>query len=442
MAVAIAAAVYFLLPASCPEAARRTAFIFTLAALLWALEIVPLYATSMVVVLLEIFLLCRPDGVLGMDRSGYKVFLVPFASPIIILFFGGFVLAAAVSKYNLDRVIARRLLGFLGHNPLWIMLGIMGTTGFLSMWMSNTASTAMMIAMMRPLLQQLDSDDRYRVGLALSIAFAANIGGIGTPVGTPPNAIALGLLQDQGIYLSFLSWMLMAVPLAIIMLFVAAFILIKMYPSKHKRVTFDVTSGPGPSRGAKRVAFIAIFTVILWLTSGLHKIPESVVALLAAGIYAATRLLSKDDFKNIDWDILLLMWGGLALGTGMEISGLTSWIVSLPILDQHGFWLVVMACVLAVLLSTFMSNTATANLLIPIVIAIPGENPVLLAITLALCCSSAMALPVSTPPNAIAFASQVVTGRDMLRAGALVSLVSVVIILAGFQFVIPLIFGQ
>lgn len=441
LSLVLSIAVYFLLPESCPEAARRVAFIFVFAALFWALEIIPLYATSMLVVLMSIFMLTRPGGILDMDRTGYQKFLVPFSSPVIILFFGGFVLATALHKYGIDRLIAQRLMRLFGKRPFWIMVGLMSTTAFLSMWMSNTATAAMMIVMVRPLYEQLDKDDPFRVALVLAIPFGANIGGIGTPVGTPPNAIALGILAQNGVYLNFVKWMMMAVPLAIILLAVTAVILHFMFRPKHKEVALEITNVAHMGYRAKLVMSIGVFTVLLWLTSEFHKIPEALVGLLAAGMYAASGLLNKDDFKNLDWDVLILMWGGLALGLAMGISGLSDWIVSLPVFNHSGFYLFAIACFMAVFMSTVMSNTATATLLIPIVIILPGGDPTMLAITVALSCSFAMALPVSTPPNAIAFASNIIKGRDMFRSGALISVVSLIVLLMGYNYILPLIFG-
>ncbi len=441
LSVFIAFGVYLLLPETAEEPARRVAFIFVFAACFWAMEIIPLYATSMVVVLLNIFMLARPGGILDMDRSGYQAFLAPFASPVIILFFGGFVLATALHKYGLDRMIARQLMKLFGKKPFWVMVGMMCTTAFLSMWMSNTATAAMMIVMVRPLYEQLEKDDPFRVGLVLSIPFGANIGGIGTPVGTPPNAIALGILAQHDIHLNFLDWMMMAVPLAIVLLAIIALILRFMFPPKHEEVHLEITSTARLGYRAKGVVMIALLTVVLWLTSGLHGMPEALVGLLGAGLYAATSLLSKEDFKGLDWDVLILMWGGLALGRGMEISGLSEWTVALPIFDHHGIVLIAISCAVAIIMSTVMSNTATATLLIPIMIAIPTASPIMLAITVAISCSFAMALPVSTPPNAIAFASNIIRGQDMFRAGALISVLSLIILLLTYNILIPLAFG-
>jgi sodium-dependent dicarboxylate transporter 2/3/5 len=436
----IALAVYLILPAE--EKIQRISGIFVFAALFWALEIIPLYGTSLLVVLLQIFTLCKPGGILNMDVNGYKMFLVPFSSPVIILFFGGFILASAMSKYHIDRIIARTLIRMLGDSPIRLMLGMMFTTAFLSMWMSNTATTAMMIAMLAPLLKQMDSSNPFRAGLILAIPIGANLGGFGTPVGTPPNAIALGILSDAGIHLTFLHWMTFAIPLVLILLCVAGALLWFMFPSTEKTIRLEVEEKFHMGKRARLTLAISLGTIVFWLTSGFHHIPEALVGLLAAGLFIATGLLNKNDVKGIDWDILLLMWGGLALGKGMEVTGFTQWIVSFPIFENSGFTLYVLLCTMALLLSTMMSNTATANLIIPIVISIPGESAAMLAVTVALACSFAMALPVSTPPNAIAFSSNIIKAKDLFKVGGLLSIISLVILLAGYRMVLGKILGM
>lgn len=427
---------YFFAPQSMSEPARRVLFVFVAAALFWALEIIPLYATSLGVVILLTFLLCRPDGILGMDAAGYQVFMLPFGSPVIMLFFGGLVLAQALGKYHLDQMIATRLLRMFGARPLMVMWGFMLVTAFLSMWMSNTATTAMMIAMILPLVKQMDAGDPFRTALVLSIPFAANIGGIATPIGTPPNAIAMGILANEGIRVSFLAWMKMATPLALLLLIVICLVLFKLFPSNNKTLKFQFNTVYGLNRRGRMVIVIAIFTVMLWLTSEIHKIPSALIALSAAGLLAVNSLLDREDFNRVDWDVLILMWGGLALGKAMEISGLSQWIVGLSWFSQEGVILILFFSLLAVILSTFMSNTATANLVIPVAMAIPGQNHILLTATIALSCSFAMALPISTPPNAIAFASNMIKSKDMIKAGVLVSVVSVFLLLIGYQTMI------
>lgn len=441
IAIIIAFIIYLILPDTCPEAAKRTASVFVIAALFWAFEIIPLYATSLVVVVSLIFLTARPGGPLELGASGYKTFLIPFASPVIMLFFGGFILAAALHKYNIDRMIAKKLLKVFGKNPVMIMLGFMITTAFLSMWMSNTATTAMMLVMIGPLLMQLDPKDPFKKGLVLAIPFGANIGGVGTPVGTPPNAIAIGILSDNGINVNFLDWMKMAVPLEIIMLLIACFVLYIFFKPKEKEIELNLEPVQKLRLKAKGVIIISLFTIILWLTSGFHKTPEALISLVAAGSFFALGLLDKTDIKKIDWDVLVLMWGGLALGQAMEVSGLTTWIVDSPIFAHHGFTLLFLLSALALGIATIMSHTAAANLIVPLAISIPGENPLYLALTVALCTSFAMALPISTPPNAMAFSKDVLHTKDMIKTGTIISIIALIFIVLGANYIISFVFG-
>lgn len=447
----ISLAVYFILPPVFPEAARRVAAIFVFSALLWAFDIIPLHATSLMAVILLTFFLTKPgfevfakDGetvVKTMGKGDYKQFMALFGSPLIMLFLGGFFLAAALNKFRVDEIIAKNLLQLFGDKPYFILLGFILTTAFLSMWMSNTATTAMMLVMIRPILKQLEAGDKFKKALILGIPFGANIGGIGTPVGTPPNAVALGFLENQGFQIDFLRWMVMALPLAIFLLFVLSIVLIFVFPSKQKRLKLVMSDNVKMTSQSWLSAAISILTVVLWLTGKWHGIPSYLVALLAAGLFVSSGLLTKHDIQKIDWNVLILMWGGLALGKAMDVSQLTDVLISFPLFSMEGAIIIFLFAILALVLSTFMSNTATANLLIPIVLSIPGQDPMLMAITVALACSFAMALPISTPPNAMAFTDDDIKVSDMIVWGGLMSLIALGLLLVGFEYVIPMTMG-
>ena len=228
----------------------------------------------------------------------------------------------------------------------------------------------------------------------------------------------------------------MAVPLALILLFITSGILYFMFPSKHKRlpVLFNFTQKLEGS--GRAVLGIGLLTVILWLTAGWHRIPEAVVSLLSVGLFAGLGFLKREDMNSLHWDILVLMWGGLALGKAMELSGLGQWIVSQPMFSQQGFPLVLTFCLLTVIMSIFVSNTPTANLLVPLAISIPGENKALLATVVALSCSFDMLLPISTPSNALAFSTNAISSRDMLKSGAIIVVIAVSFLLLGYRFFI------
>jgi solute carrier family 13 (sodium-dependent dicarboxylate transporter), member 2/3/5 len=424
---------YLFLGAILPEIGRRVASIFVFAVFFWALEIIPLYATSLSIVLLLSFALTAPVDLLALGDATY--FFRPFASPVIILFLGGLTLAAAAQKHGVDRFLLEKMLVRLGTHPSRLIVGFLCSSAFFSMWISNTAAAALMLALTAPVIEGLASTDPMRKGLALSIAFGANIGGIGTPIGTPPNAIAIGLLRDQGVEVNFLSWMVMAVPLAIILLMVAALVLRLFFHSQVEEIPLKIErSGPLAGRGIG-VLVVAAITILLWLTQPLHHLPESLISLLAVGLLAAFGLISRDDFRRLPWDVLVLMWGGLALGEAMLRSALLQPLLGFATL--HPFVLILLFCLAAILLTAFISNTATANLLLPILLALLSGTSSLLMVAVALCCSFSMAFPISSPPNAMAYGTGLFGLGDMFKSGAVIALAALIIVLLGFWYVIP-----
>jgi len=446
-----AVATYFLLPASMDELARRTVAIFLVAAIFWATEALPLYATSLCIIGMEILFLADKGGLARMlparspipeDQSlNYTLFFESFSSGIIILFMGGFLLSAAVTKHGLDRAIASRILQPFNRHPLMLVFGVLMITAFFSMWMSNTATTVMMLAIISPLVRALPIDDKFHRAVILAVPFGANIGGVGTPIGTPPNAVALAALRQSGYDIGFVDWMLMAVPLATLLLIVAGLLLYKFFPP-DKGLVLPPLEKPKEKISTKgRWTLIILgFAILLWLTGKWHGLASPAVALLAAAALTALGVLRKHDVDSIDWNVLILMWGGLSLGKAMEETHLIEYIAQLPIAQLQGFMLAVAIVVLSVVLSTFMSNTATAIVIVPMVIALVGADgsPVQLVILTALACSFAMAMPVSTPPNAIAFATGKIPVSALIRSGTLVSMICIVVLLLGYQWVLPL----
>lgn len=413
--------------------------IFVLAAFLWVTEALPLFATALLVVGLEIILLANPGGWSGLGFEGipspdYRIFLAPAADPIIILFFGGFLLARAAVKTGVDQALAGVILRLFRGRPRLVLLGLMLVTAMFSMFMSNTATTAMMITLVLPMLAQLPEGDRFRKALVLAIPFAANIGGMGTPISSPPNAVAVGFLTSAGYQISFLDWMLVAVPLAAVLLLVAWLLLWKFFRPGAADFHLESSAHKIDGRGLY-VLVVLTATVGLWLTDQVHGLPSAVVALLPAVAFTATGLLDRRDVNSLEWNILILIAGGVALGVGMQQTGLDQALVAaVPV----GGGLLLGALVLTtLLLSTFMSNTAAANLLLPIGIsfaaatgAAAGPGAVQLGFSIALAASVSMALPVSTPPNAIAYATGEITGRDFALAGIIIGLLAALLIVA------------
>jgi sodium-dependent dicarboxylate transporter 2/3/5 len=416
-------------PAGLSEAGRITLGIFTVAAVLWMLEPFPLYVTSFVIVILEVILLARTGGPLGLDAKGYTIFLDPFFDPVVVLFLGGFVMARAVKRYELDERISHFILGRSGSEPRKVLLGMMITSALLSMWISNTATTALMIAAAIPIVRTLDKDEPFRKAVILGIPFASNIGGIGTPIGTPPNAVAIGILAQLGQRVTFFQWMLRGIPVVAVLLTLCWYMLCRLYPPRVAAVTLRLRKDEPLDRRSTFVLVVFGAVVLLWLTSGVHGVPSAIVALVPLVVFFGLGLLEHEDLEDLGWGILFIIGGGMSLGVAMRESGLSSWIVEqVPFAGLGTFGILLAFAAAAALLTTFISNTATANLLIPIVIGVAAVAPRTGAVVVAIASSAAMILPISTPPNAIAYGSGEVRVGDMMRAGGIITAFSVVFV--------------
>jgi len=457
--VLLSMAIYWATRGTLGEFEARALSLVVVAALLWATEALPLFATAFVVVGLQVLCLAGEGGLanelttlllwmgLHVDPAAVRspmdagMFLAPLASDIVVLFLGGFLLAAAVARHGVDEAIARRILRPFVASPRRLVLGVLGITGFFSMWMSNTATTAMMLAVVLPLVRRVPSGDRFRLALLLAVPFGANVGGIGTPIGTPPNAIAYGALNQAGYEITFFRWMLVAIPLELLLLGVIALVLLTRY-APAAPLELGVPPGAALPRKGRTTLVVLGLTMALWITSGYHGLQPGAVALLAAAALTATGVLGKEDVDSIDWNILILMWGALALNVGVEQSGLTPHLsrVDWSVLPGGTWGVAIAVSVGAVLLSTVMSNTAAAALLVPVALAlsVPGQGQ--FAMLAAFACSFAMAMPVSTPPNAIAYGTGDIPLSAMLWTGSLVSVVSLAVMLLGYRLMFPLVF--
>ena len=400
-----------------------TLVLVIMAAVLWVTEAVPLFVTSFLILLLELGWLKPVLGKQGIDvPSSY--FLAPFFSNVVLLFLGGFVLSAAFQKFRLDEQIARWVLDRSGGEPRRVLAAVIGVTALLSMWMSNTATAAMMLGLSMPLLAKVPMDDPFRRGLPLGVAFGANFGGVGTPIGTPPNAIAVEAMAEHGNAPDFATWMVMALPMLIVFLTLTWVLLLRMYPPRVKRVSMAESEPIERSVGGRVVIAVALLTIVLWLTSGIHPLETGTVALIPVIVFFGARILETADFKRLPWDVLILAGGGLSLGAAVESSGLSEVIVTL-IPAAIGPWgLAAALAFIAGVMTTFMSNTATANLLVPVVVGISNVPTGPLLMVVAYACSCTMILPVSTPPNAIAFSSGFITTRDLVRPALILSVLA------------------
>ncbi len=379
--------------------------------------------------------------------NSYTEYLGTLAHPIIILFLGGFMLASASVKYNLDKNLTRYLLGPFGSKPRYIVLGLMLVTAMLSAFMSNTATAAMMVTVILPIIAQLEPGDRFKFGLALAIPIAANVGGIATPIGTPPNAIVIAALSEYGIDISFTDWIIVAAPLVVVMLVFAWWLLLALFPPSISR--FNLKLEGKLNLSPKAVGLYAIFaaTVLLWVTENQHGIPSSMVAFLPVAALVTGRILDKSDIRKLPWDVLWLMAGGISLGIGMDKTGLAVWMISGFDWGAMGYiTLILTFSIVAIAMSNFLSNTVTATLLMPLVISMQASgimgddfNLLIIGVVVAVACSLAMALPISTPPNAIAMSTGIIRTKDMAKVGVIVGVVGVLIILAYAVFYWPMV---
>lgn len=424
---------------------HRLMAIFLLAALLWVLEPVPVFATSILIIALELIMISNkglhlfrtpPEGHDLGELLNYTDIFGAFSSPIIILFMGGFALAIAASKYELDNNLARVLLKPFGTQPKFIMLGLMLITAVFSMFMSNTATTVMMLALLGPIVASAPRGDIGIKALVLCIPIAANTGGIATPIGTPPNAIALQYLTGEN-SIDFLSWMMMGLPFVIIQLTIAWFLLQKFFPSSQENMMLKLNGQFKTSWRAIVVYVTFALTILLWMTTKLHGMNTYVVSIIPLAVFTLTGIMGKAELKQINWDVLWLVAGGIAIGIGLDKTGLAAALAnSIDYASLSPAAVVITLSIVCWLMANFMSNTATANLLMPIAAAIGASMESLavigglqgLLVVVAFSASLGMILPVSTPPNSLAYSTGLIESKDMAKMGVIMGIIGLAIV--------------
>ena len=437
---------------------HRVLAIFAFAALMWLFDAVPAWTTSLVVVVLLLF--CASNSALWFfqtDSAGEKFtnlvnntdILHCFADPTIMLFIGGFIIAIAATKSGLDVKLAKVMLMPFGTKSENVLLGFILVTALFSMFISNTATAAMMLTFLAPVLSALPADGKGKIGLALAIPVGANIGGMGTPIGTPPNAIALKFLNDpdgMNMGIGFGQWMMVMVPLTLILLFIAWLVLKKLFPFKQKEIHLEIESNHEHSWRDTLVFITFGITILLWLTDAVSGVNANVVAMLPVAVLCMAGVITKRDLEQLSWSILWMIAGAFALGVAMKESGLASHLIeAVPFASWSPLVVIIGSGLLCYLMANFISHTATAALFIPI-LAIAGTSMSeqlaafggvsTLLIGVAICSSVAMVLPISTPPNALADATGFIQQKYMVRTGLIMGGVGlllgyVVLILCG-----------
>ncbi|TCI94899.1 SLC13 family permease [Tenacibaculum sp. M341] len=432
----------------------------------WITEAVSISVTALLPLFLFPLLKVMPINEVGAN----------YGSPIIFLFFGGFVLALALEKVNLHKRIALTIVKLTGTSPNGVILGFMIATGLLSMWISNTASTVVMLPIALSVIQLLINDEdgftkkdqNFALAVMLGIAFSANAGGIATVIGTPPNSVLIGLLENEyQIEISFLKWMSIGFPFSIVMIGVVYLVLVRlMFPSKDlafktsQTVINDELEKLGKiSKKEKHVLLIFGVTVLLWIFRSLInkvlpelKLSDTIISIMAAlAIFAVPFNYKKGEFilewkdtQQLSWGILILFGGGLALAKGMSSSGIVNLVSTTIAASNLGVFLTVSILIILMLFMTeLMSNVALVAVLAPVVAGIAtGLNipiiHVLIPVTMASSC--AFMLPMATPPNAIVFASGYIKVKDMMKVGFILNTIAVLLLIFMFSYVIPLVF--
>jgi sodium-dependent dicarboxylate transporter 2/3/5 len=419
------------------EVERSALVVLVIAAGLWTTEAIPLVATSFIIPLLQTLF-----GI-----QSFEAALTPFFDPVVMLLLGGFLLAIAVEKNDLDEFFAYQMISKFKADARFMVLIFMVTTAFLSMWISNTASTALMLTMALRLTETVkDKRGNFSKIIVLSIAYSATAGGLSTLVGTTTCAMAAGFLKDMiGYEITFLGWMGFGLPITLLMVLTIWVMLLAIFPTDVEEITsLSIHRKPLTERG-RLTLVVFIFSILLWITGRLpeplaqalgwpgHGLSSSVVAGIIAVLLFASDIIDERDLGRANWSTLLLIGGGLSLGGSLEVSGLVQRISDSLMLLTTGRPEIVVIALVAVFglgISIFASNTASAGILLPIAISLGSANsisPIILAVVIGISTSLDFMLPVGTPPNAIAYSTGKVSMRDMIKAGFALDVIGAII---------------
>jgi solute carrier family 13 (sodium-dependent dicarboxylate transporter), member 2/3/5 len=412
-------AVYFFSSLGYEEEVNYVFFLAVLAIGLWVTESIPPFAVG--IFLIASFLLgFGTDILLKNYQSPTEMYLDTWTSNVIWLLLGGFFMAEALSAVKLDRSLFLFCVRRFGHHPEKLLLGLMMTAAVGSMVMSNTATTAMMISSILPLAKKLGKQSPFTRALLVGIPAAATLGGMGTIIGSTPNAIAVGALQEKGIRVSFVDWMAFGLPAALIATWLFWRFLKKNNPLSTVKLELDVEhSSSGVRFFDKAVVLLTLFvTVSMWITEPIHHIPIAATSSIPIVLLTLFQVIRAEHVRRLPWDTLMLVAGGLALGIAMVDVGLTD--LMMEAVYQTNIPPAGVAAVfafLAVWVSNIMSNTAASSILIPFGLSLPGLWGFTMPLVIALSCSCALLFPVSTPSNAIAFSTGMIEQRQFRPGG-------------------------
>lgn len=395
---------------------------------LWLTEAVPPFSVGLLIIAFLVYSL-------GYERfnaapENVRIYTETFSSSVIWLMLGGFFLASAMTKTKLDIDLIQATLRVCGNNPKWILFGTMSLTMIASMLISNTATTAMVVAALMPLLNKLGKGSPIGKALILGIPIAATTGGMGTMIGSPPNAIAVGALDSAGNSIDFITWIYYGLPLALTLTFIAWWVLVRIFMKNAEPLLLE-KSEPRENDPSNKlsswnrliVMIIVSLTLLLWLTSPIHDLSAAAVSAVPLVFLPLTGILTGEDIRGMGWDTLILVAGGLSLGTALQQTGLlhlyADRIAGLDVPDLAFYF---MLAYTTMFFSNIMSNTATSTVLIPLGMAVMPQNSLEVAMIIGLSASTSLFLPVSTPPNAIAYSTGFIEQKDFRIGGLLIGL--------------------
>ena len=451
-----------------PDASKAVA-VAALMVTWWITEALPIAAVALIPLFLFPIL----------EVSPFEEVTKAYSNPVIFLFMGGFMIGLAIQKWNLHKRIALQIVSLTGSSGDRIILGFIIATGFLSMWLSNTATAMMMFPIALSIISVINEHEKPGPGLVnfalvlmLVIAYASNIGGMATVIGTPPNAAFVGYIEKKyGYTIQFLDWMMFSLPMVIILLAAMYFVLTKwLFPNRiansnstNLLMKKELSELGKISVAEKRVLWVFAVTAFFWITKdlvnglGFIKLDDNMIAIMGAlALFAIPSgnkeglkikmLLEWSDTSKMAWGILLMFGGGIALAGALEKVGVMqligNWLAGFS--QIGGFTLILMIVIISIFLSELMSNTAQVIVMAPVLAALADAlqmDPILLGLPMAMAASAASMMPVGTPPNAIVFGSGYVRFTDMLKAGFVLNIISIIVITLFSWYLLPLIMG-
>ncbi len=434
LATALALAAWRALTISLPTEQRAVLFLLVLSIGLWATEAVPAFAVGFMI-LGYLVLVLGTDLVLP-EPWDVTPYTNMWASPVIWLILGGFFLAEGMSRTGLDRKLLTVAIRPAGTRPDRVLLALMLTSAAASMFISNTSTTVLLVGAVLPLCRRMDRDDPFARGLLVAIPLSAAVGGMGTIIGSAPNAIAAGSAAEFGRTVDFVEWMMIGAPIALVLVLVGWAFVLRRYPPRVEEISFDVgDDDPGAEGRRERiiVGAVAAVTVGLWMTTPLHGIHTAAISLIPIAALTMTQIVEADRVRQLPWDTLILVAGGLALGAAVVDTGLAERLASalgtVTGLGSAPLVYLVLALV-TVALSNVMSNTATVSVVLPVSVALLPGRELETCLILGLSASCALLLPVSTPPNAVAFSTGELETRDFRPGGILIGLLGPIVVIA------------